>query len=259
MKNASILHTTSHVIPGVTPGQMQRINTAALSGLTNFFERLREPHAQALQSVLISNAVAKAVEALLPKRMIIPSAELERWNRYYRDEHDITHSFEGLEVPAEVEYPTRLIVMHTDVSNHPQRVALVYKKRCGDKWWQYANDLDAAVSDHDRAGTYAIRVADVPEAPDGFDEKNQKNLSSSDVWDRGWLTTTLPERLVDGDMYLLERKEHLDRKVVTVCAGSRRAGGLVPSVGLPGGRGVRVNDWRPSNASDGLRFRRAIV
>ncbi len=191
--------------------------------------------------------------------MFIPHPEVERWNKYYRDEHGVAHSFEGLEIPAEEQYPTRIIVMHADVSTRPQRIATVYKKRCADKWWQYADDLDVAVPKHNRFGTYAIRVADVPEAPYGFDEKLQKNLSSQDVWDRAVVTTTLPERLVDGDMYLRERKEHLDRTVITVCAGSRCADGSVPSVCLFRRGRVYVDRWAPSCAGGRLRFRRAIV
>ncbi len=257
MNNASVsLQTVGHEV-----GQVQEINMAALRGVTGFLKRLPSPHAQRFvgNPSLITDAVASALEALLPKRMIIPHNEVERWNKYYHDEHGITHSFEGLEVPAEMKYPTRLIVMHTDVSNRPQRVAIVYKKRCADKWWQYADDLDVAVPKHDRASTYAIRVADVPEAPKGFDEKRQKNLSSQDAWDRGWIITTLPERLIDGDMYLREHKKHLDRTVVTVCAGSRDADGDVPSVDLDIDGEVRVNYWLASNANDGLRFRLAIV
>ena len=191
--------------------------------------------------------------------MIISSIEVERWNKYYRDEHGIACSFEGLEIPAEAKYPTRLIVMHSDVSNRPQRIANAYRKRCGDKWCQY-DDLDIAMSKHDRFGTYAVRVADVPEAPDGYDEKAQENLSSQDVWARAWVTTTLPERLVDGDICLWEHRIFLDRGGgSTLCPGSRDSSGCVPGVRLSEKGVVRVECWPPYASGCNIRFRRVIV
>jgi len=251
MKNASV--STEEI------GQIGELYAAGARGMTKFLQRL--PTAQRQNFIgnsMISDAVAQALESLLPKRMIIPHQEVERWNKYYRDEHGITHHFEGLEIPAEAEYPTRLIIMHGDVSTHPQRIAPAYKKRCNDKWWQRSDDLDTAVPRHSRNGTYAIRVADVAEAPDGFE--NGENLSSQQTWGRGWITTTLPERLVDGDLYLLEKKVHLDRKVITLCPGSRFADGGVPGVNFDSDDGrVKVHDWHPGNARYRLRFRRAII
>lgn len=254
MNNASVSS-----VEKVSPGQMQEINAAILRGAIPFHNRLRPNDAQRFVGSpdLVREAVAKALGELLPKRMLIPGHEAERWQKYYRDWYGITADFTTLEIPAETGYPTRLIVMHEWVSNSPQCIATVYRKRCTDKWWQFADDLDTAVPTHARSGTYALRVADVAEAPDGFE--NGRNLSSQDVWDRGWLTTTLPERLIDGDMYLLEKEVHLDQKVVTLCAGSRNSGGDVPSVYLRGGGGVEVFYWLPGFAFDLLRFRRAIV
>ena len=261
MKNASVLtEKSSAPTDAPTIGQIQEINTAGLSGLTTFLSRLRFADAQRFvgDPNLITEAVSRAVIELLPRRVVIPHQEVERWNRYYRDTFGIEHSFEGLDVPAETGYATRLIVMHADISARPQRIATAYKARCQDAWWQYDGDLDVAVPRHARVGTYAIRVADVIEAPDGFE--SNKKLSSQDTWDRGWTTTTLPERLIDGDNYLLEREAHLDQKVITLCPGSRCAGGDVPGVRWSSGdREVKVDYWPSSRAGGHLRFRRAIV
>ncbi|MBI2475883.1 MAG: hypothetical protein HYV67_01420 [Candidatus Taylorbacteria bacterium] len=259
MKNASVLEKQPAL--GIDPGQIQEINSAALRGVTPFLRRLPPAYAQQFvgQSSVITEAVAAALELLLPKRIIIPHPEAERWQKYYRDWYGITCSLGETEIPTPHAYPARLILMHADVSNRPQRIASVYKKRCADKWWQWTDNLNAGIPQHIRSGTYGIWVADVSEAPDGFDEEQKKNLSSQDTWDRGWITTTLPERLVDGDVYLLERKEHLDRTVITLCPGSRDVGGVVPSVGLDGDGDVGVRGWDPGDAGGSLRFRRAIV
>jgi hypothetical protein len=197
-------------------------------------------------------------EALLPERVVIPHFEVERWTRYYRDFYGITHSFEGLQIPAEVEYPTRLIVMHADVSRCPQRIAGIYRKRCNGMWWQESINLNETVPRHDRSGTYAIRVRDVREASDGSVGGGPQ--SAGQVWDRGWTVTTLPERLIDGDTHLLTTKVHLDQGVSNLCAGSRAAFGGVPGVFYDQNDGkVKVGVWDPNWAIDTLRFRLAIV
>jgi hypothetical protein len=258
MNNASVSSVVPETLADVL-GQVREIDKAVLRGLSGFYLRLTSVQRQEFVSkpTLITDVVVKAVTELLPKRIILPHAEVERWNRYYFDEYGIDCSFEGLEVPVEAEFPTRLIVMHEAISGKPQRVADVYKKRCGGKWWQFAPDLDVAVPKHDRFGTYAIRVADVVEAPDG--SLDGRNLSSREVWDRGWATTTLPERLVDGDMCLRERKIHLDRKVITLCSGSRSLGGDIPSVNLIRDGSVHVRCWGASRINGHLYFFRKIL
>lgn len=194
----------------------------------------------------------------LPTRVPIPSQEVEWWNRYWRDHYGVRESFEKLTTPVPPEFPVRLLAMHWQHSSRCNKIAEVYAKRCNGKWWQYANDIDASVISHVRGGTYAIWVPDTREAEFGWDEKEKRNLSSQDVWDRNLAETTLPERLVDGDAYLLKRKEHLDQEVVNICPGSRGSDGGVPSVRLNGDGKVYVNDWNPGSTSDRLRFRLEI-
>ena len=196
-----------------------------------------------------------------PKRMKISPKEAQWWQKYYLDNYNIVADFSELQVPTPADYPTRLIVMHEAIANECNPIASVYKKRCVDKgfgWWQFNDDLDSVVTRHARSGTYAIRVRDTQEAE--FGNVNGENLSSQQIWDRSVVTTTLPERLIDGDTYLLKTDKHLDQKVITLCAGSPAAGGDVPGVHFrSGSRKVDVCFWNPCYAYACLRFRLAML
>jgi len=212
------------------------------------------------QSELLCQTVLGVIRDDLSKRVKISPEEAQWWQKYYLDNYSIAANFSELQVPAPADYPTRLIVMPEVIANKCNPIAAVYKKRCVDKgfgWLQFNNDLDSVVTYHDRSGTYAIRVRDTQEAE--FGNVNGENLSSQQIWDRGITTTTLPERLIDGDTYLLKTGKQLDTKVITLCAGSRSAGGFIPGVYfLPSGSEVRFVFWLPSFACDDLRFRLAI-
>ena len=196
-----------------------------------------------------------------PKRMRISSEEAQWWQKYYLDHYSIAADFSELQVPTPADYPTRLIVIHEAIANKCNPIATVYKKRCAGKgfgWRQYNDDLDSVVTFHARSGTYAIRVRDTQEAE--FGNVNGENLSSQQICDRIIVTTTLPERLIDGDTYLLKTGKHLDQKVITLCAGSRTASGGVPGVYFGSRyRRVGVSGWLPLNACDSLRFRLAML
>jgi len=69
---------------------------------------------------------------------------------------------------------------------------------------------------------------------------------------------TLRERLLMELQYFDDTGKHLDIENITLCAGSRGAGGGVPSVSLSVAGIVYVLSWHPSDASDCLRFRPAI-
>lgn len=195
----------------------------------------------------------------LPTRVRISPDEAVWWQKYYLDNFTIAADFSKLEVPAPVDYSTRLIIIHEAIANKCNPIAAVYKKRCVEKgffWGQFADDLDTVVIHHDRSGTYAIRVRDTKEAE--FGNVKGENLSSLQIWDRRIVTMTLPERLIDGDTYLLKTGEHLDQKRITVCAGSRLAGGVPGVVFNSFDHKVYVRSWDPLRACDYLRFRPAI-
>lgn len=69
---------------------------------------------------------------------------------------------------------------------------------------------------------------------------------------------TLRERLIMELQYFKETGENLDKDNWTLCAGSRTAGGSVPSVCLNGDGRVGVSYWSVGAADGDLRFRRVI-
>ena len=183
MNNASV----QSVNPGlsVSDGQVQEINQAVLRGTTPFIARLRQVGGAQRFVVgnVVADAVASALLSLLPKRVKMSSEEVEFWQKYYRGYYNVKADFSELEVPAPVEYPTRLRVMHEVISNRCNPIAAVYEKRVRSKgfnWWQFTPDLDASMKSHSRSGTYAIRVRDVREAEYGL--VDDKNLSTNDFF-----------------------------------------------------------------------------
>lgn len=254
MKNANVQTTEL-----VSDGQFQEINRAALIGVTPFITRLRQTGSvkQFTGGTLVADTISAALLTLLPERIKIPGTEVERWQKYYRDQFGINAELGELEIPAPPSHPARFRAMHAEVSNRCNRIMEVCRKHYA-KYWQFNDDLDSAISRHDRSGTYSFWVADSREAE--FGNVDGINLSSQQVWDRGLITTTLPERLIDGDVYFLERKEHLDQEKITLCAGSRAVRGRVSGVCLnPSDGNVHVNCWYPTNADSALRFRLATV
>ena len=61
-------------------------------------------------------------------------------------------------------------------------------------------------------------------------DKEYKNKSANDLKKEQILGITLLERLLMEPDYYVETKKHLDRKSITLCAGSRISDGNVPYV-----------------------------
>jgi hypothetical protein len=74
-------------------------------------------------------------------------------------------------------------------------------------------------------GPYAIWVKDNVEA-----DEELKNLSATDIKEKGIATETLADRLIHELKFFTETGEHLDVKNMTLCAGSRDSFGVVPGV-----------------------------
>lgn len=117
--------------------------------------------------------------------------------------------------------------------------------------YSYVN-LDGITSERTTAEDYEIRVRDRVEA-----DEELKNLSANQLWDKGVQAITLEERLQLELDYFLETGQHLDIQNVTLCAGSRGAGGGVPGV-FWGGVGLRVSGWSPDGRDGSLRARAVI-
>jgi hypothetical protein len=255
MKNTSVQKTTA-VQREISVPQQSQILATLVQGATPILQHLGKYPQLAQKLATKPDAWTELLMAALPKRMVIPDVEVEFWDKYYRDEFGIKHSFSGLEIPVAPAYPAWLIVMHEQIANQCNPIMAVCRKHYP-KYWQYANDLDVSVTKHDRSGTYGVWVAASQEAE--FGNVDGVNLSSQGVWDRILITTTLPERLILGDTFYLKNKDHLDKEKVTLCPASRNADGNVPSVNLSDDGDVNVNYWDPQDANDGLRFRLAIV
>lgn len=92
--------------------------------------------------------------------------------------------------------------------------------------WRYSEDLDKSVTLNDRSasnGAYAIWLRARTEA----DEELQ-NQSANDVAARSLKGITLLERMVLELRQWSENGKHLDIANITLCSGSRHAGGHVP-------------------------------
>lgn len=126
------------------------------------------------------------------------------------------------------------------------------------KLWQYADDLDAAITRNIRtsAESYAIWVHDEQEADEEF---CGESILQADPNQSISIGVTVLERLVFGAVHFIGTKQHLDVKGVTLCSGSRDADGYVPYVYWDlDNREVHV-DWCGLDYShSGVGVRRAV-
>lgn len=124
------------------------------------------------------------------------------------------------------------------------------------KLWQYADDLDVAIVRNIRtsAESYAIWVRDEQEADEEFRGQTTCQVDPDQL-----IGITVLERLVFGIVHLIETKQHLDVKGITLCSGSRYADGRVPCVGwFPGIRWVDVGWYDLGGSSPDGGVRRAV-
>ncbi len=103
-------------------------------------------------------------------------------------------------------------------------------------------------------GSYLVKFHNNMEAEPSEGEPESANMRK----EKGCQDDTLLERLFVGLVVFLTGQGHLDREVVTLCAGSRDSGGGVPFVFFFSGSGrVRVVWRRPANRLVDLRARSA--
>ena len=101
---------------------------------------------------------------------------------------------------------------------------------------------------------YAVQVRDCEEA-----DPELKNVSANDLREKEIATETVLERELHELDYFLETKKHLDRKNVTLCAGSRDVHGSVPDADWCGDKfQVSANWYDPSASHDDLRARAVV-
>lgn len=122
--------------------------------------------------------------------------------------------------------------------------------------WRYRKDLDEVMEQDVRKTdkSYAIWLYADPEAEEKFDNKSFNDLEAT-----RHQRLTLTERLLLEIIYFDETGQHLDRKTVTRCDGSRYPEGYVPGVCWNDFYdGLDVRGYDPEGRRDNLRSRFAL-
>ncbi len=125
--------------------------------------------------------------------------------------------------------------------------------------WKWTNKplddaLDFSFGRDGWKDNYAVRFCPNHEA-----DEDLKNLSANDIAERKISAATIKERLWLGGFLYWSEKIILDRETITLCAGSRCSGGVVPSVGWSESYGVMSVRWySPDDTNDLLRSRVAV-
>jgi hypothetical protein len=173
---------------------------------------------------------------------------IDQWKIFYDKYFQL--DFSNLEIPEKQSGFDRLIIIAQGLTLN-QIHGVCSKQFACDK---YTDDLDKAIVKNDRTSeqAYAIWVRDRQRA-----DEELKNLSANDLAEKNIPTITLLERLIYELKYWDETGQHLDINDITLCAGSRRFDGGVPSVDWYNGN-FRVI-WCNSYGADSNIRARAVV
>ncbi len=155
-------------------------------------------------------------------------AQLEGWEKHYRDEYQLAVDFSGLFIPIRRDWTKRLIVIAQGLTCN-----LAYAK-CESLFpcWKWTSDLDAAVkglNDREPNSHYAIWIR-------GDVEPDEVVMTANQTRAIGLSGTALIEDLLMEPKYFRETGDHLNKRKITRCDGSRDSGGDVPSVYWLGGK-----------------------
>lgn len=188
-------------------------------------------------------------------KVVDPYADqIRSWESFYRDALGLTVDFSQVQIPAQRDGFTRLIIVAKDLTI--EQVLTACKKHF--KVWRWTNDnLDQIVTVNDRSasnGAYAIWLRDRQE-PD----EEHKNKSADTLKTQGIQGVTLLEELVNHLEYFTRTGKHQSIQNWTLCSHSRYSDGGVPYVSWGGcGDELRVYWCRPGHAYGGLRSREAV-
>jgi hypothetical protein len=180
-----------------------------------------------------------------------PFAEIRaEWEEFYSKHFGLTADFSTVQIlPKPAGGSWRLIF----IAHGLKMNAVLAAMRVSFKTWAYQEDLDATVTKNVRtsAAAYAIWVRDGIEPDEKYLGQSTRQADPD-----GKIGMTVLERMVLELKYFLETGKHLDEKGVTLCSGSRNAGGDVLYVCFyPDDSRVEV-DWCGVDYSDptfGLR------
>mgnify|MGYP001568274236 CR=1 FL=1 len=147
--------------------------------------------------------------------------DIYQWELLYSEEFGETHDFSGVRIPVNGDF-TRPIIAANGMTLNRAYDTCAKKFNC----WRYVDNLDKNIPTNDRTPTktYAVCVRDRVEA-----DEELSNLSADDLTKQKIAGITLLERLLLELKYFRETGKHLDIKNVTLCSGSRYAGGNVPN------------------------------
>lgn len=195
-----------------------------------------------------------AQETLGPQRNPLVEKWISFYEKHFPEQLAATGGVEELHVlklPPKRDGFTRPIVVLKGLTTNAVYAACEKHFPC----WRYVDDLDANVPANDRQATasYAVWVRDRVEADEEFTGKSANDLTL--ISHRG---ITLLERMLYELKFFDETNgSHLDLKNVTLCTGSRLAGGGVPYADWDGGK-FRVDWTDPRNRHPCLRSREVV-
>lgn len=176
---------------------------------------------------------------------------LLEWEHFYLKHFDVTYDFASLTMPVRPGDDWRLLV----IGEIPLGEIYAKCKEFFPCWCWTDDNFDTIVTWNERDtknGPYAIWVKDNVEA-----DEELKNLSATDIREKGLATETLTERLIHELTFFTETGEHLDLKNTTLCAGSRDSFGSAP--GVCWRYGAMTVIWSmPIYRSDSLRSRQVV-
>lgn len=209
--------------PDITLGQTEAVvnKLGGMEGLQRFLAGetiVSEPQREVVKPApLIAPAFTYA--------SIDVGAFIEDWTKYWLDRWERRENFASLVIP-----PTRPdfgwgVVMPQGVVNFEAHFQGAKKNYTTWKYW--GDSLDLAIPTNDRTAeksAYAFWCRASQEAGE-YPGKSAK-------WarDQRLRTMTALERFIIGDWFHWKTGDHLDRKTLTICAGSTGTGGGVPGV-----------------------------
>ena len=176
-------------------------------------------------------------------------AQLEGWEKHYRDEFGFSVDFESVLIPRRRDWTKRLIIVAQGLTCN---VAFA-KNAAMFPSWAWTSDLDAAVkglNDREPVRHYAVWIR-------GDMESDEVAMTADQTRAIGFSGTILLEDLVMEGKYFRETGDHLNKQKITRCDGSRCSGGGVPYVGWVGSK-FRVRRSHPAHPHDDLRPRSVV-
>ncbi len=202
----------------------------------------------------LHGAINALCQILLRQNLVTEAInpQLADWLQFYREVFDLEWDPADINLPAERFGFGWLVVVAKGLTRNAV-FGLCYKRFNG-KVWRFYDDLNKAVTHNDREPieTYAIRVRDCVEA-----DECHKGKSANTATGAGIKGMTNLERMLLELWYHWKTNDHLDKKNLTICSGSRYADGGVPYADWGGGE-FGVGRVDPDDACGNWRVRETV-